>query len=236
MRAEQEINTSCSTVRYKLSLSDHLKSSGIIEVGDGDDDDHKSQALKMLRDGSYAFFLFTPGPRIINGVTELNLKQCSLGDHGAIALSEALYWSNSVAYLSLAFNDISLPGAKAIARVLLYNTTLKDLKMGFNPLTSEGVEHLLLSIECNETLLTLDLWGIDFSDELQEKIKDINSEHHFLSYNDTLKEFYCNYLSVCDLVTGRICPASKKGYRRRSDIFSSLLSTGTTPTSGNIFN
>ncbi|KAI8595485.1 hypothetical protein EDD21DRAFT_420616 [Dissophora ornata] len=90
-----------------------------------------------------------------NPLTTLNLQNNSIGNEGALSLSEALKTNTTLTTLNLANNSIGQEGALSLSEALKTNTTLTTLNLEYNGIGYEGALALLEVLKTNTTLTTL---------------------------------------------------------------------------------
>lgn len=77
-----------------------------------------------------------------NSLKVLNLSNCNIGEHGAVALAKALTANTSLERLLLRGNHIGVAGAAALAQMMLSNRSLRFLDVSNNNLRARGVVEL----------------------------------------------------------------------------------------------
>ncbi|KAF9910161.1 hypothetical protein BX616_010927 [Lobosporangium transversale] len=121
----------------------------------------------------------------------LDLEGNSIGDKGALALSEALKTNTALTSLSLRENSIGHKGALALSKALKINTTLTTLNLNWNLIEEKGAVVLLEALKSNTTLVTLGLRGNSIGREgaltLAEALK-VNTGLAFLDLHDNSLE------------------------------------------------
>ncbi|KAG0283777.1 hypothetical protein BGZ97_008416, partial [Linnemannia gamsii] len=90
-------------------------------------------------------------------LTTLNLRNNSIGDNGAEALSETLKTNSTLTTLDLARNSIRNNGAVALSEALKSNSTLTTLDLSSNSIGENGAVALSEALKTNSTLTTLNL-------------------------------------------------------------------------------
>ena len=65
--------------------------------------------------------------RRTHSLTELLLRDCSIGEDGACPLAEALRVNSTLSMLQLDGNPLGERGAKSLVESLAHNTSVKDL-------------------------------------------------------------------------------------------------------------
>ncbi|KAI8594316.1 hypothetical protein EDD21DRAFT_449466, partial [Dissophora ornata] len=90
-------------------------------------------------------------------LTALNLRDNSIREEGALALSETLKTNTTLTTLNLQYNLIEKKGALALSEALKTNTTLTTLNLECNWIENEGAQALSETLKTNTTLTTLNL-------------------------------------------------------------------------------
>ena len=103
-------------------------------------------------------------------MTELNLGNNSIGDEGAIALSDSLKSNSTLTELNLESNSIGDSGARSLSDSLKSNSTLTTLDLGFYSialsmaLTRNTMKKLVVALKArNSFTFTGDLLNISGS-------------------------------------------------------------------------
>ncbi|KAF8957929.1 hypothetical protein BGZ46_002072, partial [Entomortierella lignicola] len=124
-----------------------------------------SSHLQMLSLGMNAtpisasdFRVLVNSLKIDSILTTLDLQNNSLGNRGAVALSEALKTNTVLVALDLRNNLIETEGTVALTEALKINTTLTTLDLRRNPVGRLGALALSDVLETNTTLTSLNLW------------------------------------------------------------------------------
>ena len=86
----------------------------------------------------------------------LVLQKNSIGDGGAVSLSQALHWNSTLQELYLNRNCIKDEGAIALAQSLHQNNTLQILDLSSNSIGDEGAPPLVPGLHKNHYMQRLD--------------------------------------------------------------------------------
>jgi hypothetical protein len=93
-----------------------------------------------------------------NSLESLDLRGCNIGNHGALALAQALL-SSSILSLNLGYNCIGNEGMEAFAQVLNNpSSKLQRLNLSCNAFDEEGAIGLVKSLSSNQCLKELSLF------------------------------------------------------------------------------
>ncbi|KAF9419435.1 hypothetical protein BGZ76_004246 [Entomortierella beljakovae] len=109
--------------------------------------------------GTVMFQAFINTLKTNNTLTSLNLDHSTLGNGGALALSEALKTNTTLTTLDLRNNSIGNEGALALSEALKINATLTTLNLRSNSIESEGALAFSEALKTNTTLTSLSLWS-----------------------------------------------------------------------------
>ncbi|KAI8599884.1 hypothetical protein EDD21DRAFT_432081 [Dissophora ornata] len=105
------------------------------------------------------FRIFANSLKTNTTLTTLDLRGNSIGNEGALALSEALKTNTTLTTLNLWMNSIGKEGALALSETLKTNTTLTTLDLEGNSIGNQGALALSKALKTNTTLTTLNLAG-----------------------------------------------------------------------------
>ena len=119
-------------------------------------EDVSKRVLLALRSLSeHASLLQTLGEHL--NFTQLNLKDCSIGESGAASLSQALAVNSSLTKLDLKRNSIGASGAATLSKALAVNSSLTELDLRQNGIRHAGVASLFQALAVNSSLTELNL-------------------------------------------------------------------------------
>ena len=90
-----------------------------------------------------------------SSLTTLSLRNISLGDRGAAALSEALKLNSVLTSLNLSCNSLNGAGGEAISEAIKVNSTLTSLNLSWNPLKERGGMAIAEVLQSNSSLTEL---------------------------------------------------------------------------------
>ena len=120
------------------------------------DKDVSKRVLLALRTSSeHASLLQTLGEHL--NFTQLNLKNCSIGESDAASLSQALAVNSSLTKLDLRGNSIGASGAATLSKALAVNSSLTELDLRRNGIRDAGVASLFQALAVNSSLTELNL-------------------------------------------------------------------------------
>ena len=120
------------------------------------DKDVSKRVLLALRTSSeHASLLQTLGEHL--NFTQLNLKNCSIGESDAASLSQALAVNSSLTKLDLRGNSIGASGAATLSKALAVNSSLTELDLRQNGIRDAGVASLFQALAVNSSLTELNL-------------------------------------------------------------------------------
>ncbi|KAI8604942.1 hypothetical protein EDD21DRAFT_411569 [Dissophora ornata] len=111
------------------------------------------------------FRVFVNSLKTNTTLTTLNLGDCSIGNEGTLALSEALNTNTTLTTLDLGYNLIGNEGALALSEALKTNTALTTLNLRDNSIGNEGALALSEALKTNTTLTSLNLQYNSFGNE-----------------------------------------------------------------------
>ena len=92
-----------------------------------------------------------------SSLTDLDLRNNSIGDTGATSLSQALTVNSSLTNLNLSGNSIGVTGATSLSQALIVNSSLTNLNLRGNSIGKTGATSLSQALTVNSSLTNLDL-------------------------------------------------------------------------------
>ncbi|KAG0300873.1 hypothetical protein BGZ98_008797 [Dissophora globulifera] len=125
-------------------------------------------------------------------LTNLSLRGNSIKNDGVQALSKALKTNLTLTTLDLQSNSIGDNGAQALSEALKTNSTLTALDLGYNSIGDNGAQALSETLKTNSTLTTLDLQSNSIGDNTSQALSEA------LRTNSTLTNLDLGYNSIGD--------------------------------------
>ena len=118
--------------------------------------DVSKRVLLALRSSSeHASLLQTLGEHL--NFTQLNLKNCSIGESGAASLSQALAVNSSLTELDLCGSIIGESGAASLSQALAVNSSLTELDLNGSIIGESGAASFSKALAVNSSLTKLNL-------------------------------------------------------------------------------
>ena len=134
-----------------------------------------------------------PSGDVLQGVTELNISDNSIGDDGMARLATALQANTTMKILDISGNrGIAANGAKSLGRALSVNSSLEELNISWTSIGDEGVAHIANALQTNTTMKVLNVEHCGMS------CKGAESLARALSVNSSLKMLYLSGNKVGD--------------------------------------
>ena len=118
--------------------------------------DVSKRVLLALRSSSeHASLLQTLGEHL--NFTQLNLKNCSIGESGAASLSQALAVNSSLTELDLCGSSIGPSGTASLSQALAVNSSLTELDLNGSNIGKSGAASFSQALAVNSSLTKLNL-------------------------------------------------------------------------------
>lgn len=76
-------------------------------------------------------------------IDRISLNATKVGDQAISALCKSLHHTNTLTYLNLHYNNISVVGATEVANLLVHNPNIVELNLSNNPLRDPGIAVLV---------------------------------------------------------------------------------------------
>ena len=123
--------------------------------------------------------------------TQLNLRNCQIGDSRTASLSQALAVNSSLTNLDLSGNGIGDSGAASFSKVLQANTSLTELYLSRKRIGASGAASLSQALAVN-SLTNLDLSGNRIGDSGAASLSKALAVNSSLTELDLSRNFICD--------------------------------------------